>query len=177
MIVLKSPKGWTGPKFVDGMQIEGTFRAHQIPLLIDDDHPGHLEQLETWLKSYRAEELFDETGKLIEELEELAPIGELRMGANPNASGGLMLKDLIMPDFIDHVMNKKASIVRVYLPPDANCWLSEWDHCPRSRYCVNVVIAGKYKSPQCLSIGEAAMAVGGRSGEAWLCGYRQMARG
>ena len=318
MIVLNSPKGWTGPKFVDGIQIEGTFRAHQIPLLIDDEHPGHLEQLESWMKSYRPEELFDEHGKLIDELAELAPQGERRMGANPHANGGQLLKDLVMPDFrryavdvpvpgsmeaadthvlgtffrdiaklnreqrnfrifgpdetlsnrlnavfevtnrqwdaraqendeflsrdgqvmemlsehqcegwlegylltgrhgvfnsyeafihivdsmfnqhakwlkvtanipwrkkiaslnyllashvwqqahngfthqdpgfIDHVVNKKASIVRVYLPPDANCLLSVWDHCLRSRHYVNVVIAGKYKSPQWLSMEEA----------------------
>ena len=318
MIVLNSPKGWTGPKFVDGIQIEGTFRAHQIPLLIDDEHPGHLEQLESWMKSYRPEELFDEHGKLIDELAELAPQGERRMGANPHANGGQLLKDLIMPDFrryavdvpvpgsveaadthvlgtffrdiaklnreqrnfrifgpdetlsnrlnavfevtnrqwdaraqdndeflsrdgqimemlsehqcegwlegylltgrhgvfnsyeafihivdsmfnqhakwlkvtanipwrkkiaslnyllashvwqqahngfthqdpgfIDHVVNKKASIVRVYLPPDANCLLSVWDHCLRSRHYVNVVIAGKYQSPQWLSMEEA----------------------
>lgn len=318
MIVLNSPKGWTGPKFVDGLQIEGTFRAHQVPLQIDDDHPGHLELLEEWMKSYRPEELFDEEGRLIEELAELAPTGERRMGANPHANGGLLLKDLVMPDFrkhavdvstpgaveaadthvlgeffrevarrnrkqrnfrifgpdetlsnrlnavfevtdrqwdartqdndeflasdgqvmemlsehqcegwlegylltgrhglfnsyeafihiidsmfnqhakwlkvtanipwrkkiaslnyllashvwqqahngfthqdpgfIDHVVNKKASVVRVYLPPDANCLLSVWDHCLRSRHYVNVVIAGKYKAPQWLSMDEA----------------------
>lgn len=318
MIVLNSPKGWTGPKFVDGLQIEGTFRAHQVPLQIDNDHPGHLELLEDWLKSYRPEELFDESGRLLEELAELAPVGERRMGANPHANGGLLLKDLLMPDFrkyavdvpapgsvetadtrvlgeffrdvakqnrqqrnfrifgpdetlsnrlnavfevtnrqweartqdndeflnsdgqvmemlsehqcegwlegylltgrhglfnsyeafihiidsmfnqhakwlkvtagipwrkkiaslnyllashvwqqahngfthqdpgfIDHVANKKASIVRIYLPPDANCLLSVWDHCLRSRNYVNVVIAGKYKAPQWLSMDEA----------------------
>lgn len=318
MIVLNSPKGWTGPKFVDGQQIEGTFRAHQVPLQIDDEHPGHLKQLEEWLKSYRPEELFDESGRLIDELAALAPTGKRRMGANPNANGGLLLVDLHMPDFrenainvtepgavkaadthvlgeyfrnvaklnregrnfrifgpdetlsnrlnavfevtnrqwdartqdndeflssdgqvmemlsehqcqgwlegylltgrhglfnsyeafihivdsmfnqhakwltvtanipwrkeiaslnyllsshvwqqahngfthqdpgfIDHVVNKKASIVRVYLPPDANCLLSVWDHCLRSRDYVNVVIASKYKAPQWLSIEEA----------------------
>ncbi|WP_442510389.1 phosphoketolase family protein [Novipirellula sp. SH528] len=318
MIVLNSPKGWTGPKFVDGQQIEGTFRSHQVPLQIDDDHPGHLELLEEWLTSYRPEELFDEHGRLIEELAELAPVGKRRMGANPHANGGLLLKNLVMPDFrnyavdvpdpgaaqaadthvlgeffrdiaklnkqqrnfrifgpdetlsnrlsavfevtdrqweartqdndeflasdgqvmemlsehqcegwlegylltgrhglfncyeafihivdsmfnqhakwlkvtagipwrkkiaslnyllashvwqqahngfthqdpgfIDHVANKKASIVRVYLPPDANCLLSVWDHCLRSRDYVNVVIAGKYKAPQWLTMDEA----------------------
>ena len=105
MIVLNSPKGWTGPKFVDGLQIEGTFRAHQVPLQIDDDHPGHLELLEEWMKSYRPEELFDEHGRLIEELAELAPIGERRMGANPHANGGLLLKDLVMPDFRKHAVD------------------------------------------------------------------------
>ena len=318
MIVLKSPKGWTGPKVVDGLQIEGTFRAHQIPLLVDDEHPEHIKLLENWMKSYKPEELFDKDGRLLPELAELAPVGERRMGANPHANGGLLLKDLIMPDFrkfavevsspgsveaadthelgvflrevvnlnkehrnfrifgpdetlsnklnavfettnrqweartqqydeflstdgrvmemlsehqcegwlegylltgrhglfncyeafihiidsmfnqhakwlkvtaglpwrkeiaslnyllashvwqqahngfthqdpgfIDHVVNKKASIVRVYLPPDANCLLSVWDHCLRSRHYVNVVIAGKYQAPQWLTMNEA----------------------
>ena len=318
MIVFNSPKGWTGPKVVDGLQIEGTFRAHQIPLLVDSGHPGHLKLLEDWMKSYKPEELFDENGRLLPELAELAPIGERRMGANPHANGGLLLHDLIMPDFhnysvdvpapgsvsvadthvlgeflrdviklnrkqrnfrifgpdetlsnrlnavfettnrqwealmkdndeflasdgrviemlsehqcegwlegylltgrhglfncyeafihiidsmfnqhakwlkvtaglpwrrkiaslnyllashvwqqahngfthqdpgfIDHVVNKKASIVRVYLPPDANCLLSVWDHCLRSRHYVNVVIAGKYEAPQWLTMDAA----------------------
>jgi xylulose-5-phosphate/fructose-6-phosphate phosphoketolase len=318
MIVLQSPKGWTGPKVVDGIQIEGTFRAHQIPLLIDSDHPQHLKLLEEWMKSYKPEELFDKEGTLIPELAELAPIGERRMGANPHANGGLLLQDLMMPDFrkyavdvpspgaveaadthelgtflrevvtlnakqrnfrifgpdetlsnrlnavfevtnrqweantekndeflaaegrvmevlsehqcegwlegylltgrhglfncyeafihiidsmfnqhakwlkvsaglpwrkkiaslnyllashvwqqahngfthqdpgfIDHVINKKSSIVRVYLPPDANSLLSVWDHCLRSRHYVNVVVAGKYMAPQWLSMDQA----------------------
>jgi xylulose-5-phosphate/fructose-6-phosphate phosphoketolase len=318
MIVLKSPKGWTGPKFVDGLQIEGTFRAHQVPLLVDADHPDHLGQLEAWMKSYRADELFDGNGRLLPELAALAPEGNRRMGANPHANGGMLLRDLIMPDFrsyavavpspgsvqaadthvlgeflrdvaglnrehrnfrifgpdetlsnrlnvvfevtnrqweartlksdeflssdgqvmemlsehqcegwlegylltgrhglfncyeafihiidsmfnqhakwlkvtanlpwrrkiaslnyllashvwqqahngfthqdpgfIDHVVNKKASIVRVYLPPDANCLLSVWDHCLRSRHYVNVVVAGKYQAPQWLTMGAA----------------------
>ncbi len=319
MIVLKSPKGWTGPEVVDGLHIEGTFRAHQVPLLIDAEHPGHLGQLDTWLRSYRPEELFDQQGCLLDELAELAPKGDRRMGANPHANGGLLLRDLIMPDFrnfavdvpspgatqaadthvlgeflrevivlnkeqrnfrifgpdetlsnrlnavfkatnrqweaatevndeflatdgrvmemlsehqcegwlegylltgrhglfnsyeafvhiidsmfnqhakwlkvtaqlpwrrkiaslnyllashvwqqahngfthqdpgfIDHVVNKKASVVRVYLPPDANCLLSVWDHCLRSRHYVNVVIAGKYQAPQWLTMDAAA---------------------
>jgi len=318
MIVLQSPKGWTGPKMVDGLPNEGSFRAHQVPLTIDDKHPDHLKLLEEWLKSYKPEELFDETGKLKPELAELAPKGERRMGANPHANGGLLLKDLIMPEyekyavdvpthggvlasdtgvlgnflrdiielnakarnfrifgpdetlsnklnsvfdvtdrqwnartqegdeylatdgrvmemlsehqcegwlegylltgrhglfnsyeafihivdsmfsqhakwlkvtsklpwrrdiaslnyllashvwqqahngfthqdpgFIDHVINKKAEVVRVYLPPDANSLLSVYDHCLRSRHYVNVVIAGKYMAPQWLSIDEA----------------------
>ena len=318
MIVLNSPKGWTGPNIVDGLQIEGTFRSHQIPILVDSEHPGHLELLENWMKSYKPDELFDENGRLIEELAELAPEGNRRMGANPHANGGLLLQDLNMPDFrdyavnipspglvhaadahvlgvllrdvvklnneqhnfrifgpdetlsnrlnavfevtnrqwmantekndeflatdgrvmemlsehqcegwlegylltgrhglfncyeafihiidsmfnqhakwlkicadlpwrkdiaslnyllashvwqqahngfthqdpgfIDHVVNKKASIVRVYLPPDANCLLSVWDHCLRSRNYVNVVIAGKYQAPQWLTMEEA----------------------
>lgn len=318
LIVLRSPKGWTGPKFVDGLQVEGTFRAHQVPLLVDSEHPGHLRQLEDWMKSYKPEELFDENGRLRPELAELAPKGNRRMGANPHANGGLLLHNLIMPDFqeyavevpspgsvqaadthvlgeflrdvvklnrerrnfrifgpdetlsnrlnavfeetsrqweaqmeendeflasegrvmemlsehqcegwlegylltgrhglfnsyeafihiidsmfnqhakwlkvtaglpwrheiaslnyllashvwqqahngfthqdpgfIDHVVNKKASVVRVYLPPDANCLLSVWDHCLRSRHYVNVVIAGKYQAPQWLTMDAA----------------------
>jgi len=318
MIVLRSPKGWTGPKVVDGLQIEGTFRAHQVPLLVDSEHPDNLTQLESWMKSYKAEELFDEVGRLMPELAELAPHGDRRMGANPHANGGLLLRDLLMPDFrnyavnvpspglvqaadthvlgeflrdvaklnreqrnfrifgpdetlsnrlnavfevtnrqweartekpdeflatdgrvmemlsehqcegwlegylltgrhglfncyeafihiidsmfnqhakwlkvtaelpwrqkiaslnyllashvwqqahngfthqdpgfIDHVVNKKASVVRVYLPPDANCLLSVWDHCLRSRQYVNVVVAGKYQAPQWLTMDAA----------------------
>jgi xylulose-5-phosphate/fructose-6-phosphate phosphoketolase len=320
MIVLKSPKGWTGPKTVDGLPVEGTFRAHQVPLLADSGHPGHLGQLEKWMKSYKPEELFDERGSLIPELAELAPKGERRMGANPHANGGLLLRDLRMPDFrpygvkvtapgavlaadthvlgeflrdvvklnqehrnfrifgpdetlsnrlnavfevtsrqweartkaddeflahdgrvmemlsehqcegwlegylltgrhglfncyeafihiidsmfnqhakwlkvaaqlpwrrkiaslnyllashvwqqahngfthqdpgfIDHVVNKKAEVVRVYLPPDANCLLSVFDHCLRSRHYVNVVIAGKYLAPQWLTMDAAVV--------------------
>lgn len=318
MIVLNSPKGWTGPKEVDGLQIEGSFRSHQIPLPVDSDHPGNVSLLEQWLKSYRPEELFDEQGRLVPELAELVPRGMQRMGANPHANGGVVLHDLRMPDFrkyavkvsspgsieasdthtlgkflrdvltfnrdqrnfrifgpdetlsnrlnsvfevtnrqwdtrteegdeflapegrvlevlsehlcegwlegylltgrhglfncyeafihiidsmfnqhakwlkvtaelpwrkniaslnyllashvwqqahngfthqdpgfIDHVVNKKASIVRVYLPPDANCLLSVGDHCLRSRHYVNVVIAGKYLAPQWLTMEQA----------------------
>ncbi len=320
MIVLNSPKGWTGPKVVDGLQSEGTFRAHQIPLQVDKDHPDHLKILEAWMKSYKPEELFDAQGRLIPELADLAPSGTRRMGANPHTNGGVLLRDLKMPDFkeyavnvptpgsvdaadthvlgvflrdvvqlnsmernfrifgpdetlsnrlnavfevtdrqweartedndeflaydgrvmemlsehqcegwlegylltgrhglfncyeafihiidsmfnqhakwlkvtgelpwrkkiaslnyllashvwqqahngfthqdpgfIDHVVNKKASIVRVYLPPDANCMLSVWDHCLRSRHYVNVVIAGKYHAPQWLTMQEAVV--------------------
>jgi len=321
MIVLKSPKGWTGPKVVDGLQIEGTFRAHQVPLLVDPEHPEHVKQLEEWMKSYKAEELFDESGRLISELAELAPKGNRRMGANPHANGGLLLHDLRMPDFhkhavvvpapgavnaqdtlilgqflrdvsklnqdkqnfrifgpdetlsnllgavfevtnrqwearqvendeflapkgrvldsmlsehqcegwlegylltgrhglfnsyeafiriidsmfsqhakwlkvclelpwrrkisslnyllashvwqqdhngfthqdpgfLDHVINKKADIVRCYLPPDANCLLSVFDHCLRSRNYVNVVVAGKHALPQWLTMDEAVV--------------------
>ena len=99
MIVLNSPKGWTGPKVIDGLPNEGTFRAHQVPLLIDSDHPDHLMQLERWMKSYQPEELFDKQGRLNPELAQLAPEGDRRMGANPHANGGLLLRDLIMPDF------------------------------------------------------------------------------
>ena len=105
MIVLRSPKGWTGPKVVDGLQIEGTFRAHQVPLLVDAAHPDHVALLESWMKSYKAEELFDENGRLIPELAELAPKGDRRMGANPHANGGILLRDLRMPDFHVHAVN------------------------------------------------------------------------
>ena len=98
MIILRSPKGWTGPKFVDGLPVEGTWRAHQVPVA-DLQKPEHLKILEDWMKSYRPEELFDHTGKLIPELAELAPKAERRMGANPHANGGLLLKNLLMPAF------------------------------------------------------------------------------
>ncbi|HMJ29542.1 MAG TPA: phosphoketolase family protein [Xanthobacteraceae bacterium] len=318
MIVLDSPKGWTGPKTIDGLKVEGTFRSHQVPLSDPATHPEHLERLEEWLKSYRPQELFDAQGRLKAELAGLAPRGERRMGANPHANGGILLRDLRMPDFrdyavdvpspglrgigdtrvlgrflrdvvklneeqrnfrvfgpdetlsnglealfevtqrqwnaatdpndkflartgrvmemlsehqcegwlegylltgrhglfncyeafihivdsmfnqhakwlkvtshlpwrhkiaslnyllashvwrqdhngfthqdpgfIDHVINKKAEIVRVYLPPDGNCLLSVIDTCLRSRHCVNVVIAGKHPSPQWLTMDAA----------------------
>ncbi len=105
MIVLDTPKGWTGPKIVDGVQIEDTFRAHQIPLQVDAEHPRHLSLLENWLKSYKPEELFTEEGQLLPELSELAPKGNRRMGANPHTNGGLLLQDLIMPDFKNYAVN------------------------------------------------------------------------
>lgn len=319
MIVLKSPKGWTGPKEVDGFKIEGNFRAHQIPLSVSASAPPeHLQILEDWMKSYKPEELFDANGRLVQELAELAPEGNRRMGSNPHANGGQLLRNLHMPDFkdyavpvtapgaagegdtfvcgkflrdvikenqdkrnfrifgpdetvsnrleavfeatdrqwnapeiatdeflsadgsvmemlsehqcegwlegylltgrhglfncyeafihivdsmfnqhakwlkttmeipwrrkiaslnilltstvwrqdhngfthqdpgfIDHVVNKKATIVRVYLPPDANCLLSVVDHCLRSYHYVNVIVAGKHPAPQWLSMDEA----------------------
>ena len=108
MIVLRSPKGWTGPKMVDGLKVEGTFRAHQVPLLVDAAHPEHVAQLESWMRSYKAEELFDENGRLMPELAALAPEGDRRMGANPHANGGLLLHDLRMPDFRDHAVHVPA---------------------------------------------------------------------
>jgi xylulose-5-phosphate/fructose-6-phosphate phosphoketolase len=319
MIVLRSPKGWTGPVTVDGQPNEGTFRAHQVPLAVSSTTPPeYLTQLEAWLGSYRPDELFDAQGRLLPELASLAPTGLRRMGANPHANGGLLLHDLLLPDFrsyavaisspgvllasdtgvtgqflrdvirlnqephtfrvfgpdetvsnrlnavfevtnrqwlgeiaendeflapsgsvlemlsehqcegwlegylltgrhglfnsyeafihivdsmmnqhakwlkttlelpwrrkiaslnylltstvwrqdhngfshqdpgfIDHVVNKKAEIVRVYLPPDANCLLSVMDHCLRSRHYVNVIVAGKHPAPQWLSMDEA----------------------
>jgi len=99
MIILRSPKGWTAPKEVDGHKLEGFWRSHQVPMTDVGTNPAHLDILEQWLKSYKPEELFDETGKLIPELKELAPLGPLRMSANPVANGGLLRKALKMPDF------------------------------------------------------------------------------
>ncbi|MBF0441926.1 MAG: phosphoketolase family protein [Oligoflexales bacterium] len=99
MIVFKTPKGWTGPAEVDGKPVEGTWRSHQVPLSELAAKPGHLEILESWLKSYRPEELFDDNGKLVKELSELSPAGQRRMGANPHANGGHLLQNLAMPDF------------------------------------------------------------------------------
>ncbi|MEP6561732.1 MAG: phosphoketolase family protein, partial [Nakamurella sp.] len=104
VIVLRSPKGWTGPKVVDGLQIEGTFRAHQVPILVDEAHPGHVELLDDWMRSYKPDELFDQDGLLLADLASLAPQGERRMGANPHANGGLLLRDLRMPDFRIHAV-------------------------------------------------------------------------
>ena len=320
MIVLRTPKGWTGPKVVDGRKIEGSFRAHQVPIAVTGSSPPeHLQMLEDWLRSYRPEKLFDEAGRLVPELAALAPAGERRMGSNQHANGGRLLHDLRMPDFRDYacavpqpgspgigdthvlgpflrdiamlneaqrnfrifgpdetlsngleavfqatdrqwnaatrdddeslarsgrvmemlsehqcegwlegylltgrhglfncyeafihiidsmfnqhakwlkvssrlpwrrpiaslnyllashvwrqdhngfthqdpgfldvVVNKKAGVVRVYLPPDANCLLSVMDHCLRSRHYVNVVIAGKHPAPQWLDMDAAA---------------------
>ena len=316
MIVLRTPKGWTGPKEVDGKPIEGTFRAHQVPLAGLAEHPEHLAMLETWMRSYRPEELFDANGRLVAEVAALAPIGERRMSANPHANGGLLWRALAMPDFrayavhvpapgaidaeatrlqgdlvrdvivanpdrfrvfspdetssnrwnsvfevtsrastadiltgddhlapdgrvmevlsehqcqgwlegylltgrhgmfscyeafvhiidsmlnqhakwlkvtreipwrrpipslnylltshvwrqdhngfshqdpgfLDHVVNKKADVIRVYLPPDANTLLSVTDHCLRSMNYVNVIVAGKQPAPQWLTMDEA----------------------
>ena len=104
MIILRTPKGWTGPKIVDGKPVEGTCRAHQVPIADFAKKPEHLIQLEEWMKSYRPEELFDENGKLVVELAELAPAGMRRMGANPHANGGLLLRDLAMPNFRDYAV-------------------------------------------------------------------------
>ena len=316
MIVLRTPKGWTGPKVVDGLPVEGTWRAHQVPLAEVRTNPAHLALLEEWMRSYRPQELFDEGGALVPELASLPPKGYRRMSANPHANGGLLLRDLDLPDFrnyrvevakpgttwseatrvlagflrdtirsnprqfrlfgpdetvsnrlqavfeatdrqwdaerlptddhlapqgqvmevlsehqcegwlegylltgrhglfnsyeafihiidsmfnqhakwlrttrripwrrpiaslnyllsshvwrqdhngfshqdpgfIDHVVNKKAEVIRVYLPPDANCLLSVMDHCLRSRHYVNVVVAGKQPALNYLSMDDA----------------------
>ncbi len=105
MIILRTPKGWTGPKEVDGKPVEGTWRSHQVPLSELFEKPGHVKLLEQWMKRYRPEELFDTTGRLIPELAELAPRGELRMSANPRTNGGLLLRDLRLPDFRDYAVD------------------------------------------------------------------------
>ena len=104
MIILRTPKGWTGPKFVDGKPVEGTWRAHQVPVTDLAARPEHLKILEDWMRSYRPEELFDGKGGFRPELAELAPTGNRRMGANPHANGGLLLKDLLMPNFCDYAV-------------------------------------------------------------------------
>lgn len=114
MIVFRTPKGWTGPKEFDRKKIEGTFRAHQVPIPIDRDNIETLNLLEAWLKSYHPEELFDESGKLRRDLKSLAPVGNRRMGANPNANGGLLLKDLRLPDFRNYavVVNAPGTVIK-----------------------------------------------------------------
>jgi xylulose-5-phosphate/fructose-6-phosphate phosphoketolase len=104
MIILRTPKGWTGPKIVDGQQVEGTFRSHQVPLSELQSKPEHLKMLEEWMRSYKPEELFDENGVFIDELRNLAPVGTRRMSANPHSNGGQLLKDLELPDFRDYAV-------------------------------------------------------------------------
>ena len=104
MIILDSPKGWTGPKEVDGKKNEGNFRSHQVPFPVDEQHPENLQKLEDWLRSYRPEELFDNEGKLLPELKELAPRGDKRMGANKHANGGSLLRELHLPDFREYAV-------------------------------------------------------------------------
>src|SRR6202047_4036677 len=103
MIVFRTPKGWTGPKFVDGKPVEGTWRAHQVPIA-DFKNPEHLRQLEDWMKSYQPRELFDESGKFRDEFALLAPTGHRRMGSNPHANGGELLQPLSMPQFHDYAV-------------------------------------------------------------------------
>src|SRR5438067_4472477 len=105
MIVLRTPKGWTGPKEVDGVPVEGTWRAHQVPVLGARENPEHLKILEEWLRSYRPDELFDERGRLVRELAALPPRGDRRMSANPHANGGVLLRDLVLPDFRDYAVD------------------------------------------------------------------------
>ena len=117
MIVMRTPKGWTGPKTVDGKPVEDTWRAHQVPVADFKKHPEHLKILEDWMRSYKAEELFDQDGRLVAELAELAPKGDRRMGANPHANGGWLLKDLVLPDFRDYALTvaKPTVLVGIWL--------------------------------------------------------------
>src|SRR6202012_3031292 len=108
MLVLRTPKGWTGPKQVDGLPVEGSFRSHQVPLSDPANNPEHLQELESWLRSYRPQDLFDANGTLLPELAAIAPEGERRMGANPHANGGLLLKDLLLLDFRDFAVKMKG---------------------------------------------------------------------
>jgi xylulose-5-phosphate/fructose-6-phosphate phosphoketolase len=108
MIIMRTPKGWTGPKEVDGLPVEGSFRSHQVPLANLAEHPEHLAQLEEWMVSYRPEELFEADGSLREELRSLPPTGNRRMGANPHSNGGVLLRDLELPDFRDYAIEVKA---------------------------------------------------------------------
>ena len=119
MIVLRTPKGWTGPKEVDGHRVEGFWRAHQVPLSGMRENPAHLQQLEDWLRSYRPEELFDENGSLVPELRALAPDGERRMSASPHANGGLLRRDLRMPDFREYAqaVEKPARVTAMNTRP------------------------------------------------------------
>jgi xylulose-5-phosphate/fructose-6-phosphate phosphoketolase len=108
MIVLRTPKGWTGPRVVDGQQVEDSWRSHQVPLSNVRNNPEHLRMLEAWMRSYRPGELFDERGRLVRELEDLAPRGNRRMGANPHANGGRLLRDLVLPDFREYAVQVPA---------------------------------------------------------------------
>ena len=107
MIILKTPKGWTGPRMVDKKQIEGSFRSHQVPILVDKNHPENVKILEAWLRSYKPEELFDEKGKLRKEIRAIAPTGNYRMGMNPHANGGKLLEELNIPDFRNYAIDVK----------------------------------------------------------------------
>ena len=105
MIILKTPKGWTGPKIVNGNMVENSFRSHQVPLLVDEKHPENIRPLENWLKSYKPEECFDKDGRLLSDIKEWLPKGDRRMGSNPNTNGGLLLKELKLPDFKDYMLD------------------------------------------------------------------------
>ena len=107
MIILRSPKGWTGPKTVDGLKTEGFWRSHQVPFTMDK--PEHLKLLDDWMRSYRPDELFDESGRPVEAITSLAPVGDKRMSANPHANGGLLMRPLRMPDFADYAVRGSQS--------------------------------------------------------------------
>jgi xylulose-5-phosphate/fructose-6-phosphate phosphoketolase len=118
MIVLRTPKGWTGPKEVDGHKVEGFWRAHQVPILNVVENPEHLKLLESWLRSYKPEELFDESGKLVAEIQALAPEGRRRMSANPHANGGLLRKPLVLPDFREYAVTVTSPATSEALPTE-----------------------------------------------------------
>ena len=126
MIVLRSPKGWTGPKRVDGKQVEGTWRSHQVPLSEVRTNPEHLAQLEQWLESYRPGELFDDHGRLRHDVAENAPAGELRMSATPHANGGTLLRDLKLPDYGEHAVEvPKPGVDRVSAMITLGAWMRD----------------------------------------------------
>jgi xylulose-5-phosphate/fructose-6-phosphate phosphoketolase len=126
MLVLRSPKGWTGPKQVDGLQVEGTWRSHQVPLNEVRTNPDHLAQLEQWLESYRPEELFDEQGRLLRAIADTAPTGELRMSATPHANGGLLLRALKLPDYARHAVGvPEPGVERISAMTTLGGWLRE----------------------------------------------------
>src|SRR5437773_3319464 len=114
VLVLRTPKGWTGPKEIDGVPIEGTFRAHQVPVADVKTNPDHLHLLEQWMRSYQPEDVFDEQGRLTPELAALAPKGDRRMGANPHANGGKLLVELDLPDFTEYAIAVKEPATELY---------------------------------------------------------------
>ena len=122
MIVLRSPKGWTGPKEVDGHKVEDFWRAHQVPILDPKTNPKSLKQVEQWLKSYKVEELFDESGRLLPELRALAPEGKRRISGNPHANGGLLREPLDMPDFRDYAVTVKKPGPEEWRPGSKAGW-------------------------------------------------------
>jgi xylulose-5-phosphate/fructose-6-phosphate phosphoketolase len=194
MIILRSPKGWTGPKEVDGVQVEGTWRAHQVPLAELASKPGHLEMLEAWLKSYRPDELFDASGALARPLAELAPEGNRRMGANPHANGGLLLRELRLPDFRDYAvpvlhpgttfaeatrvqgqlirdvfrLNERAKNFRVFSPDEttSNRWNAVFEATSRT-WIADTVPGDDDLSPE----GRVVEMLSEQQCEGWLEGY------
>jgi xylulose-5-phosphate/fructose-6-phosphate phosphoketolase len=135
MIVLRTPKGWTGPKQVDGLPAEGSWRSHQVPLADVKGNPEHLAQLEEWLRSYRPQELFDEHGALRSELAALAPEGERRMGANPHANGGVLLRELELPDFREYAVEVPAAMASTSEPTRVlGAWLRDVIRCNPERF-------------------------------------------
>jgi xylulose-5-phosphate/fructose-6-phosphate phosphoketolase len=120
--VLRTPKGWTGPKVVDDTPVEGTFRAHQVPLSGVRDNPEHLKMLEAWMRSYHPEQCFDDEGRLVEELAALAPTGNRRMGAQDHANGGKLAVDLDLPNFRDHALAVEHPATDPVRPPVSSTW-------------------------------------------------------